>query len=240
MSIAEQTLKEARSLQEYINYLNDDVATIRADGRKSDAYKAELVQQQRAYWSAAAAKHATASWQSANRRVKEAEAKMKAVAANREKGVDFKRIDVLAQEYAAALRAPANVLIADTPIRRVKAIADEARRRGDQEQLRAIRIASADYVSRTGANDSDGAIAAELRREFARDVEAETAEIRAAEREYSDAEKARDQLRSTILEVEEAVTGKPQSTGIFSTPSEWQRTILGETPEALGLIVTKN
>ena len=234
LSAREATQKAIEGLRHYPDFLDEELRGIDADSRWSVQHKRQLNAERKAYWTEAAFQHAKATAKSAQTRLALAEAELKRVAAEHDKNINWPRLAVLQTELAARLAAPENVLAGDTVLSRIERLREQYQARGDREALRAVRASAAAYLGRAG----DDARAARLRRQLAEDEERELVAVRAAEREHDDARAGFETIRKTVLDLETRLTGA-SSSGIFASPTHWQREIFNETPETLGLVGPK-
>lgn len=231
VSAREATQKAIEGLRQYPDFLDEELREIGADSKWSVEHKRQLSAERQAYWTDAAFKHAKATAKSAQARLALAEAELKRVAAEHDKNINWSRLAVLQTELAARLAAPENTLAGDTALGRIEKLRSQYQAHGDAEALRALRAVVTPHLSRAG----DDQRAIRLRRELAEDEERELAPVRTAEREHDDARAGFETIRKTVLDLETRLTGA-SSSGIFATPTTWQREIFNETPETLGLI----
>ena len=239
MSVLDQIERDAKNLREYVDFLNSSVGEIQADPRWSDSYKQQMANQRRAYWQTEAKKAAAATWQRHQKRLRDLDERVRQANAAKDEGVNFARLQTLKDEVAAQLRMPENPAVGDTVARRIHSIADRARRTGDREALRAVRIASADYIGRMPAEGTDRTILSEVRRGFGADLEAEWRDVRQAETDLKQAQAATDYLYNTLITTERDLYGL-RDDGPFRILTDWQRSIVGETNENTGRVVWRD
>lgn len=239
MSVLDQIEREAKNLREYVDILKSDLSDIDRDPRWSVSYKQTQANQRRAYWQIEAKKAAAATWRRHQKRLADLEDRVRQANAAKDEGVNYARLQTLKDEIAAQLRMSENPAVGDTVARRIQSIADRARRTGDREALRAVRIASADYIGRMPAEGTDRTILSEVRRGFGADIEAEWRAVREAETELKQAQAATDYLYNTVVTTERDLYGL-RDDGPFRTLTDWQRSIFGETNESTGRVVWRD
>lgn len=221
----------------YREQRNAREAELAADGRYSNEYRAELMQAWDAEWVAEAEQAARTAWRTYQSAEAAMERDMHTAHREAEGRYDLARVGVLVKDYAAQMQAPPvpQGMEKDRTHRLafIGEMLDRADRSGDPDAQRAARIAAAPMVRQMmGTSDSDAdRMSRDLHRKLGAMATSERGRAVEVERNQRELAKRGKAIRSSILGLEQATTGK--SGGIYGV-SPWASAILGESMETYG------
>ena len=220
-----QTVDDVAGLGYYPARLREDLERIQADQRLSADYKAELARRARVQRTQEAKDDARATWRRAQTRAQRAKEDLEAARAAVDDGINWQKLSVLSQEYAARLKTP-------PPGRTRQQVLDDlvSQAGASREGRRALNLAAGEFLS-SGDLAQQATTARAALRQWA---EEDAAPVKLAELEAAHADAGLDEVRRAILATEEDVTG--QRRHVWSI-SEWQKDIFSEDAVTLGRVV---
>ena len=221
----------------YREQRNQREAQLVAEGRWSREGIAEQMQAWDAERQAEAEQAARTAWRTYESAEAAMARDMQTAHREAESRYNLARVGVLVKDYAAQVQAPPVPQgMEDSRTHRLAFIGemlDRADRSGDPDAQRAARIAAAPIVRQlmgAGSGDAD-VLSRDLHRKLGAMATAERGRVVEVERNQRELAKRGAALRSSILGLEQATTGK--AGGPFGV-SPWAATIMGESMETYG------
>lgn len=209
-----------------------ELQLIRDDPRWSDDYRAQLIGEAKARHVADGKGEAADVWKAAQRRAERARQALEVAAAQYERR-NYAEIDSRAARFRREMDRP--LTMGETRAQRLAALAKVAQYSAESRAALAAVILSGDYSTDLG--DADLPVYAHWQAQAKQWETDDAAPLTAAQQEAAEAEAALPVIRETALNLEAALTDTPRNP--WNPLTTWGRDVFQDTPESLGLIVTR-